>query len=61
MKLEVRNQGDVTVIVPAGSLVIAPPEQTNNETVTRLLAAARTRFFVDLADVTKYASSRIET
>jgi anti-sigma B factor antagonist len=61
MKVEVRNENDVTVIVPVGSLVIGQPEQTINETVTRLLADGRTRLVVDLGETKKIDSSGIET
>jgi anti-anti-sigma factor len=61
MKVEVRNENDVTVIVPVGSLVIGQPEQTINETVTRILADGHTRLVIDLGEVKKIDSSGIET
>ncbi len=61
MKVEVRNENDVTVIVPVGSLVIGQPEQTINETVTRILADGHTRLVIDLGEVRKIDSSGIET
>ncbi|MDQ6802507.1 MAG: STAS domain-containing protein [Acidobacteriota bacterium] len=61
MKVEVRYENDVTVIVPVGSLVIGQPEQAINETVTRLLADGRARLVVDLGEVRKIDSSGIET
>ena len=61
MKVEVRNENDVTVIIPVGSLVIGQPEQAINETVTRLLADGRSRLVIDLGEVKKIDSSGIET
>ena len=61
MKLEVRNENDITVIVPVGSLVIGAPEQMFNATVPRLLVERRTRLVVDLGEVKKIDSSGIET
>jgi anti-sigma B factor antagonist len=61
MKVEVRNENDVTVIVPVGSLVIGQPEQAINETVSRLLVDGHTRLVIDLGEVKRIDSSGIET
>jgi anti-sigma B factor antagonist len=61
MKLEVRNENDVTIITPVGSLVIGTPEQAMNETVARLLAEGRIRLVIDVGEVKKIDSSGIET
>jgi anti-anti-sigma factor len=61
MKLEVRNENDVTVIVPVGSLVIGPPEQVFNDAVPRLLVESRKQLVIDLGEVKKIDSSGIET
>ena len=61
MKIEVRNESDVTVIVPVGSLVIGQPEQAINETVNRLLVDGHARLVIDLGEVKKIDSSGIET
>jgi len=60
MKLEIRNENDVTVIAPAGSLVLGPAEDAMNETVTRLLVEGRTRLIIDLGGVKRIDSSGIE-
>jgi len=41
--------------------VIGQPEQTINETVTRILADGHTRLVIDLGEVRKIDSSGIET
>ena len=61
MKVNVRNENDVAVIVPVGSLVIGQPEEAIHETVTRLLADGRKRLVIDLGEVKKIDSSGIET
>jgi anti-sigma B factor antagonist len=60
MKLNVRNENDVTVISPAGSLVLGPAEDAMNDMVTRLLLGGRTRLVVDLGEVKRVDSSGIE-
>ncbi|PYQ60658.1 MAG: hypothetical protein DMF58_07485 [Acidobacteria bacterium] len=60
MKLEIRNENDITVIAPAGSLVLGPAEDAMNETVTRLLIEGRTRLIIDLGGVKRIDSSGIE-
>jgi anti-sigma B factor antagonist len=61
IKIEVGDHNGVTVIIPAGSLVIGPPEEAINETVTRLLADGHIRLVIDLGEVKKIDSSGIET
>ncbi len=61
MKLEVRNEKDVTVIVPVGSLVIGPPEEVLKEAIPRLLVEGRTHLVIDLGEAKKIDSSGIET
>ena len=61
MKIEVRNENDVTVIVPVGSLVIGQPEEAINATVTHTLSDGRSRLVIDLGEVKKIDSSGIET
>ena len=61
MKVDVRNENDVTVIVPVGSLVIGQPEQAINEVISRLLVDGHTRLVIDLGEVKKIDSSGIET
>ena len=60
MKLNVRDQDDVTVISPTGSLVLGPPEDAMYETLTRLLSEGRTRLIIDLGGLKRIDSSGIE-
>jgi anti-sigma B factor antagonist len=61
MKVEIRYEKDVTVIVPVGSLVIGAPEQTMTDAVSQMLTEGRARVIVDLGEVKKIDSSGIET
>lgn len=61
MKVDVRNENDVTIISPAGSLVLGPAEHAMSETVTRLIIDGRTRLVIDIGGVKKIDSSGIET
>ena len=61
MKLEIRDEDDVTVIAPVGSLVIGSPEDTMNRAFTNLFADGRKRFVIDLGEVKKIDSSGIES
>jgi anti-sigma B factor antagonist len=60
MKLEVRNENDVTVLSPVGSLVIGSPEQIMAGAVSRVLLDGQTRLVIDLTGVKKMDSSGIE-
>src|ERR1700730_962337 len=61
MKLDVRDEGDVTVITLSGSLVIGSPEQVVNDAVTHLLLNGRDRLVLDVGAVKRVDSSGIET
>lgn len=60
MKLNVRDQNDVTVISPTGSLVLGPSEDAMNETLNRLISEGRTRLIIDLGGLKRIDSSGIE-
>ena len=60
MKLNVRDENDVTVISPTGSLVLGPPEDAMYETLARLLSEGRTRLIIDLGGLKRIDSSGIE-
>jgi anti-sigma B factor antagonist len=60
MKMDVRIENDVAVVIPAGSLVAGPSEKTMDDTVTRLLVEGRNRLVIDIGGVKKMDSSGIE-
>jgi len=60
MKLQIRDENDVTVIAPSGSLVMGPPEDAMNETLMRLIGEGRTRLIIDLGGLKRIDSSGIE-
>jgi anti-sigma B factor antagonist len=61
MKLDIRQENDVTVLAPTGSLVMGPAEDTMNQAVSRLLGDGRTRLVIDISGVKRMDSSGIET
>ncbi len=60
MKLHIREENDVTVIAPAGSLVLGPSEDAMNEALNRLIGEGRTRLIIDLGGLKRIDSSGIE-
>ncbi len=60
MKLDIRDENDVTVISAAGSLVLGPAEDVMNETVRRLIVDGRTRLIIDLGAVKRIDSTGVE-
>ena len=60
MKLQIRDEKDVTVITPSGSLVMGPSEDAMTETLTRLIGEGHTRIVIDLGGLKRIDSSGIE-
>lgn len=60
MKLQVREDKDVTVITPTGSLVLGASEDAMKEKLTQLIDAGRTRLIIDLGGLKRIDSSGIE-
>ena len=60
MKLQIRDEENVTVITPAGSLVLGPAEDAMNQTLNRLIGEGRTRLIIDLGGLKRIDSSGIE-
>ena len=60
MKVQVRDERDVTVITPSGSLVLGPSEDAMKETLSRLIGDGRTRLVIDLGGLKRIDSSGIE-
>ena len=60
MKLQIREENDVTVITPAGSLVLGPSEDAMSEALSRLIGQGHTRLVIDLGGLKRIDSSGIE-
>ena len=60
MKLQIRDEENVTVITPAGSLVLGPAEDAMNQTLNRLISEGRTRLIIDLGGLKRIDSSGLE-
>ena len=60
MKLQIREENDVTVIAPAGSLVLGPAEDAMKAALSRLIGEGRTRLIIDLGGLKRIDSSGIE-
>ena len=60
MKLQVREDKEVTVITPSGSLVLGPSEDAMKQQLTQLIDAGRTRLIIDLSGLKRIDSSGIE-
>jgi anti-sigma B factor antagonist len=60
MKLQVRDENDVTVITPSGSLVLGQPEDAMNAMMVQLISEGRTRLIIDLGGLKRIDSSGIE-
>jgi len=60
MKVQVRNEKDITVITPSGSLVLGPSEDVMNETLMRLLSQGQSKLVIDLGGLKRIDSSGIE-
>ena len=61
MKIDVRQEGNVTVVTPTGSLIIGAGERTMNETIARLLADRKFHIVIDMACVPRMDSSGVDT
>lgn len=60
MKIDVRDEGPVTVITPVGPLVIGAGERLINETIARLLADRKFQIVIDMAGVPRMDSSGVD-
>jgi anti-sigma B factor antagonist len=60
MKLDVKDENGVTVITPAGSLVLGPSGDAMNATLARLIGEGHTRLIIDLGNLKRIDSSGIE-
>lgn len=60
MKIDVRNEGTVTVITPTGPLIIGSGERLMNETIARLFADKKFQIVIDMAAVPRMDSSGVD-
>ena len=60
MKIDVRDEGKVTVVTPSGSLVIGSGERLLNETISRLFADKKFQIVIDMAGVPRMDSSGVD-
>ena len=60
MKVDVKQEGKVTVVTPVGPLVIGPGERLMNETVARLFVERKVHLLIDMAGVSKIDSSGVD-
>lgn len=61
MEIRVEHCANVSILHPAGRLVIGAPEELVNGTVERLVGSGRIYLLVDLSEVTMMDSSGVES
>ena len=60
MKIDVRQEGTVTVVTPNGPLVIGAGERLMNETIARLFADRKFHIVIDMGGVPRMDSSGVD-
>ena len=60
MKIDVRDEGKVTILTPSGPLIIGSGERLMNETVSRLFADKKFQIVIDMAGVPRMDSSGVD-
>ena len=60
MKIDVRQEGSVTVVTPAGPMIIGGGDRAMNETIGRLLADRHFNIVIDMAGVPRIDSSGVD-
>ena len=60
MKIDVREEGTVTIVAPSGPLVIGAGERLMNGTIARLFADRKFHIVIDLAGVPRIDSSGVD-
>lgn len=60
MKIDVRQEGNVTVITPSGPLIIGAGERLLNETIARLFADRKFHIVIDMGAVPRMDSSGVD-
>jgi anti-sigma B factor antagonist len=61
MKIDVRDEGNVTVVTPTGPLIIGASERLMNETIARLFADRKFHLVIDMGGVPRMDSSGVDT
>jgi anti-sigma B factor antagonist len=61
MKVEVRQEGNVTIVAPFGPLVIGKVERLMNDTIARLIVDRKVHLLIDLGAVPKMDSSGVDS
>lgn len=61
MKVDVRHEGNISIITPAGPMIIGAGERLMNETVGRLFADHRFKIVIDLGGVPRLDSSGVDS
>ena len=60
MKIDVRQEGSITVVSPMGPLVIGAGERLMNDTIARLFADHKFHIVIDMAGVPRIDSSGVD-
>jgi len=61
VKIDVRQEGNVSIVTPTGPLVIGQGERLMNETIARLFADRKFHIVIDLAGVPRLDSSGVDS
>ena len=61
MKIDVKQEGAVTIVTPVGPLVIGASERLMNDTIARLFADRKFNIVIDMAGVPRIDSSGVDT
>ena len=61
VKIDVKDEGGVTIVAPMGPLIVGTNERLMNETMTRLFADRKFQIVIDMAGVARMDSSGVDT
>lgn len=61
MKIDVKDEGNFTIVAPSGPLVVGASERLMNDTITRLFADRKFQLVIDMAGVPRMDSSGVDT
>jgi anti-sigma B factor antagonist len=60
MKIDMRQEGNVTVLTPDGQLIIGRGDRLMNETVARLFADHHFNIIIDMSGISRIDSSGVD-